>query len=263
MQALRPLIVSLALLASAGLALGAEPAPSSDPITVLNQALANASDDKLADAAKQHLWFHDNAVRLAPSTAELRLTFALQEWVKLARRYPPALEDLHRVRDAAAERVIALKTDVTEPFLEVVRINEILGEPQSTRRVFAELGQRDETQAARFLLFALPALAETQDHLLALRYLQVNQVLQTVEGQLNAMRNMQGQNPQAKASLDVQRGRYFDLTIARVVWVLMKSSMPDQAKDVARRGKALLQAEGATPLTDAALRGDPLPASNT
>lgn len=264
MHALRPLIVSLALLGSTSLAFSWEPpANVTDPDVIVNEAFSDAVDGKLADAAQKHVWYHENSIRLKPETVQVRLTFVLEEWVKLARRYPPAMQDLLRARDKAAQRVLAATAggDIVEPLTEVARINEMLGDADSTRRLYAELGQRDETQAARFWLFALPALAATQDHALAMRYLQVNKVFETLDGQLASLRNAPSLNPEMRSQLQAQAMRHVDLTVARMIWVLMKSNRSEVAQDVARRGRALFQAGAAMPLIDAALRGEPLPNS--
>jgi hypothetical protein len=259
MNRLRTLVLCCALLAAGGQAVGADARLQSDPIAVLNQAMADSANGRLQESAQNHLWFYENAARVAPQTAELRLTFALHEWVKLARRYPPALNDLHRIRDAAAEKVLSGSPDIAQPFLEMVRINEMLGEAQETCRVYAQLGERSETTAAQFLLYALPAIAQSGQHLLALRYLQVDQVLQTLAAQLASMQNISGLSPEEKAMVESQRDRFIDLTVARVVWVLKSSSMPDQASAAASRGKDLLKSSRGTPLIDAALKGEPLP----
>jgi hypothetical protein len=261
MQALRFLIVSIGLLAYTGSAFCWTPPANVDPDVVVNEAFSDAVHGKLMDAAQKHVWYHQNAVRLKPETVQVRLTVVLEEWVKLARRYPPAMQDLLLMRDLATKRVIAADGDIVEPFTEVVRINELLGDANSTRLMYAELGKRDETLAARFWLFALPALAETQDHATALRYLQVNEVMQSIEAQLVEFRSSPELNTEQKAALEAQATRHIDLTVARIVWVLMKAGRPDVAQDVARRGRDILQHGGNTPLIDAALRGDALPAA--
>lgn len=259
MNRLRSLVLCCALLAAGSQAVGADAVSQTDPIAVLNQAMADSATGKLQESAQHHLWFYENAARVAPQTAELRLTFALQEWVKLARRYPPALIDIQRVRNAAARQVLSGTTDIAQPFLEMVRINELLGEAQETCRVYAQLGERSETTAAQFLLFALPAIAKSGQHLLALRYLQVDQVMQTLAAQLAGLQNLSGLSAEEKAMVESQRDRFIDLTVARVVWVLKSSSMPEQASAAASQGKELLKASRGTSLIDAALRGDPLP----
>lgn len=258
MQALRLLLLSMALMASNPAAWAWEPPAQVDPDVIANEAFSDAVDGKLADAAQKHLWYHQNSVRLKPMTAQVRLTFVLEEWVKLARRYPPAMQDLLRTRDLAADRVLSMQGDLVDAFTEVVRINELIGDADSTCRVYAALGRRDETLAAKFWLFAVPAMAQKQDHALALRYLQVDKVLETLQGQLSSLRQATGLDPDTKAMLQGQANRHIDLTVARIVWVLLQSSLPERANDVATRGKALLGSNIPTPQTDAALRGAPL-----
>lgn len=261
MKALRPLTLSLVMLLTAGLAVAWEPPANPDPDLIVNEAFADAVHGRLADAAQKHVWYHDHAVRLKPVHAQVRLTVVLEEWVALARRYPPAMDDLKRARGRAIDRVKAVDGGLAEAFTEVVRINELLGDAESTRGVYAELGQRDVTIAARFWLFALPALAALQDHRLAFSYLQVDKVLETVEGQVKAMNSQPGLTAEQRNQVVGQMSRHLDLTLARVIWVLKKSDRAEQAHEVAQRGRALLGPATATPLIDTALRGEALPAS--
>lgn len=260
MQAFRSLTLSLALLISANLAHGWEPPANPDPDLIVNEAFADSALGRFADAAQKHVWYHENAVRLKPVHAQVRLTVVLEEWVALARKYPPAMQDLLKARGRAIEQVKAVDRQLNDAFTEVVRINEMLGDAQSTRDVFADLGQRDETKAARFWLFALPAIAAAQDHGVAYRYLQVDKVMEALEAQYTVALNQPGINAEQRALVQGQAGRYVDLTVARVIWVLLKSEQDAAAQDVARRGRALLKAAGPTPLIDAALRGEALPA---
>jgi len=259
MKAFRHLTLSLALTLGASLAHGWEPPANPDPDIIVNEALADAAQGRPADAAQKHLWYHDNAVRLKPAHAQIRLTVVMEEWVALARRYPPAMQDLLRVRARAAERAKALDAGLVDAFTEVIRINEQLGDAESTRSLYADLGKRDETVAARFWLFALPAMAELQDHALAYSYLQVDKVLQTMEAQYKAAYRQPAMNSDHRAQLEAQTNRYLDLTLARVVWVLLKSDQASQAQDVARKGRELMGQGKPTPLIDAALRGEALP----
>lgn len=261
MKAFRPLAWALALLLTAGAARAWSPPANPDPDVIVNEALADAAHGRFAEAAQKHVWYHDNAVRLKPSHAQIRLTFVLEEWIALARRYPPAMQDILHARSRAIERVQAAGADLNEAFTEVVRINEMLGDAESTRAVYADLGKHDETLAARFWLHALPALAKLQDHALAFRYLQVDMVLETIESQVKAMNSQPGVSADDRAMLVKQMGGYLDLTLARVIWVLKASDRPQVADDVAKRGRALLGPAVPTPMIDTAVRGDALPAS--
>ena len=260
MQALCRYTLSLALLIAAVQVHAWEPPASPDPDVIVNEAFADTANGRFADAAQKHLWYHDNAVRLKREHAQVRLTFVLEEWVVLARKYPPAMQDLLRVRSRAIDKVKAMGPDLNEAFTEVIRINEMLGDAESTRSVYADLGQRDAPTAARLWMFVIPSLAATGDHALAYSYLQIDKLLEALEGQYTVMMRQPGINAEQRAQMQAQISRHVDLTLARVVWVLLKSEQPYAAKDVANRGKKMLEAAGATPLIDAALRGEPLPA---
>ncbi|RYD32658.1 MAG: hypothetical protein EOP86_15195 [Verrucomicrobiaceae bacterium] len=54
---------------------------------------------KYAEALERHEWFHENTLRIDPLMAGVRLSFALGDWVRLGKKYPPAMESLRRIRD--------------------------------------------------------------------------------------------------------------------------------------------------------------------
>lgn len=261
MQAIRRLALTLALFGASSWALAWEPPANPDPDVIVNEALADTAYGRFADAAQKHVWYHENAVRLKPEHAQIRLSVVLEEWMVLASKYPPALEDLKRMRNRAAERVNGLGPELVPAFTEVVRINEALGDPASTRDVYAELGRRDPPSAARLLLFALPALAAVGDHQTAFSYLQIDKVMEAVEGQLALSKKPAGINAEQRAQMQAQISRFVDLTLARVVWVLVQQKHPEAAQDLARRGNTLLEGADKAPLIAAALRGDALPAT--
>lgn len=264
MNVLRPLILSFALALGANASHAWEVPANPDPTTIINEAMADAVQGRPVDAAQKHLWYHENAIRLSPEHVQVRLTVALEEWVKLARRHAPAMQDILSVRERAIERVKGLdQQQLNDAMTEVVRINEALGDAASTRDTFLALAQRDSRQAARFWMYALPALTELNDHALANAFLHLPSVLTAINSQFASMTQGGNLSPVQRAAVMTQVSQYMDLTLARLVWVLVKSQRQPEAEDVAQRGKKMLGDTTATPLLDRALRGERPPVAAT
>src|SRR5687768_14091823 len=65
----------------------------------LNDARALREAGEFAKALDRHEWYHANALRINPAQYGVRLSFALGDWMKLGKKYQPALASLKRLRD--------------------------------------------------------------------------------------------------------------------------------------------------------------------
>jgi|GEM_PF-1496672 len=249
----RACTVILALAASTAQAW--EPAPDTSAQQVLRDARQDAAEGRLAEAAEKHLWFHEHVLERRPSMVGVRLSFALNDWVALARRYPPAMTQLLAVRDAAVARVEAGGTAGEKVLLEVISINKYLGAPESTRDAFSRLLQRDPVIAERSVLDVLPALIELNDIALASKHLRVDDVLGRTESFYTHVRTLKPSLP-ANQIEDMKRWqqRYVDIRLARVAYVLCKDRREAEAEQVVARGRALLEADASSHHMTEALR---------
>lgn len=241
----RACAVILALAAAAAQAW--EPAPDTSAQQVLRDAREDASAGRLAEAAEKHLWFHEHVLERRPSMVGVRLSFALHDWVALARRYPPAMAQLLAVRDAAVARVETGGMAGQKALTEVISINKYLGAPESTRDTFDRLLRRDPVIAERSVLEVLPALIELNDTALASKHLRVDDVLGRTESLYAQFKTVK---PQLSASQieDMKRWqqRDVDIRLARVAYVLCKDRREAEAEQVVARGRALLEADNAS-----------------
>jgi len=100
-------------------------------------------------------------------------------WEQLARDHEPARQALARERDDQAARLLAGDNHVGPPgntlprsrFADIVRINEVLGEPHATHSLFKQLIAQQPAIAHGQAWLALPAVVETGDFALAEAYL--------------------------------------------------------------------------------------------
>ena len=103
-----------------------------DPRAWLELARTARAEGRFPDALRAHEYYHDNAMRMPGSgRGGVRLSFALSEWVTLARSYAPAKKALLRRRSEAAARALG---PPAEPwaFHEALAIDWAFGDVPAT-----------------------------------------------------------------------------------------------------------------------------------
>jgi hypothetical protein len=145
--------------------------PSEDEAGVaLNKARKLAGKGDYAGALERHVWFHNNALALRPSYYGVRLSFALADWVKLGKKYPPALDKLTSIRNEAVSSL--LRGDKNRGlFGDATAINHYLGDSKATVGVFKQIASADPGFASSVYDLAEPALVENKEYGLAMRYM--------------------------------------------------------------------------------------------
>ncbi len=136
----------------------------------LLRAKSYAQKGEFEKALKEHVWFHNNALQVDRSYYGVRLSFALNEWVELGRKYPKALEELKNIRDKKASLLAGGATN-PELFHDVEAINEHLGDTRSTALLFKQIEARDSTFAGSLYEVAEESLIAAGEYPLARKYL--------------------------------------------------------------------------------------------
>lgn len=233
-----------------------EPAPELSAQQVLLDARKDAQDGRLSQAAEKYLWFHEHVLERDRSMTGVRLSFALADWTDLARRYPPAMEQLLAVRDRSLAKVDAGGSAGQMALGEVIHINARLRAHESTRDAFARFAQRDPVLAERELLEALPALIAVNEFGLASKHLRVEFVLSRMEGLYRSFQRAPLKlSDERKALMLSSQQRYIDVKLGRAVLVLVKDGRHAEAEQVVVRGRALLGPEARAHHMTEALRG--------
>jgi tetratricopeptide (TPR) repeat protein len=137
---------------------------------VLRQAKEYAQKGMFEQALQKHIWFHDNALQVDRSYYGVRLSFALDDWVELGRKYPKALEALREIRD---KKVSLLAGGDTRPelFQDVEAVNEHLGDSRATVTLFKQIEARNPVFAGSLYEVAEKSLIAAAEYRLARRYL--------------------------------------------------------------------------------------------
>lgn len=140
-----------------------------DAVQVLRDAREAARRGAHAEALEKYLWFHHHALEHSPALAGVRSSYAISEWVKIGKAYPPALEALESIQ---SNNLRLLKEGSSEflRFHDFASINRHLGRFELTTTLFAELAERQPEFAQRCFHAALPALVQTRSFALARRF---------------------------------------------------------------------------------------------
>lgn len=142
---------------------------SADVKQALDDAERFTREGNYEQALERHIWYHENALKYAPSQYGVRLSFALSDWVELGKSYPKALDALRHTRD---EALATYRRDPTDSlnFGEVMSIDFALDDLQSAKSLFYEgrkngvnqslLPQVDRIVAAGELTWASDAIGD-------------------------------------------------------------------------------------------------------
>lgn len=121
------------------------------------------------EALGRQVWFHYHALEHQPSMAGVRLSFALSDWVRLGKKYPPALEKLKAIRDEK-EALIKNGEGSFELFHDVSSINRELKEDQRTLTLFKEVELKYPKQTERYWIVTKDTAFKHADYELINKY---------------------------------------------------------------------------------------------
>jgi hypothetical protein len=140
------------------------------PITVLDEARSLVAQGKYDAALEKYLWFHRHALEYNQALAGVRLSFALDEWVQLGQRYPPAMSALCSIRDDAIKVLEDGKRSV-KLFMDVAAINRYLRDDARTVQLFKSLHRGQPELAGQCYPVAERVLVESGEYATCISYL--------------------------------------------------------------------------------------------
>jgi hypothetical protein len=138
--------------------------------TAMDDARQLAKERKYEEALAKHIWIHDHALQTDSSYYGVRLSYALADWMKLGRQYPPAIDKLKSIRDEKTAQLLAGKKR-RELFHDVESINERLGKSPATVELFKKLEATDSNFAKEIYQLASDALVQAHEFALARKYM--------------------------------------------------------------------------------------------
>ncbi len=146
------------------------PGEKPDLQEILTEAKNLAANGRHEEALQRHLWYHYHALELEPSQSGVRLSFALSDWMELARHYPKARQALVEIRDRGANKFDAGEGSFAA-FHEVASINSYLGEQDATLSLFRSVQARSPKLAAYCYYAAEDLLVERGEYALCASFI--------------------------------------------------------------------------------------------
>ncbi len=122
------------------------------------ESLAEAG--KYEEALKKHIWFHEASKKM-PGMGGVRLSYALDLWLKLSEKYNPAMEALVDLRDCN-KKVLLNGNGSFENFHDLSAINHVLEDNEGTLLVFNEIHNHYPKQAHNYYHVIENLLVEAQ-----------------------------------------------------------------------------------------------------
>ncbi len=228
----RLILSTLFLSASLAYAEWAPPA-NPDPQKILTEARADTDEGRFEDALEKHVWYHRNALKIRPSQAGVRLSFALNDWFELGKKHPPAQAKLRTIRDEAETNVRDNK-DARNAFIDLSAINLTLGEDLKTKDLFAWLDSKNQELAQRVFDVAMPSLIRVKEYALCGRYLEPDKSFERMQKLFRIQKDLT-KDPDMAASMQDHSRRTFINGTSTLVALLVVNDRKSEAETVAAK----------------------------
>ncbi len=227
------------------------PGPTPDTQAILAEAEDDAQIGRYSDALAKHVWFHENALKLAPAMAGVRLSYALSSWKSLGDSYPPALEKLRAERDKAADNVRSEK-DARHSFHDFRNINRVLGEDEKTGELFHWLDSNKPKVATEVFDIAQPVLVKAKEYQICGKYLDPDRSFQR-------MLRIYEEHKKFSVRTDETRdfeAKWFTNSVGTLIALLVVNQRQDEANRIADEARKTWDDPGFREQLDRALKGE-------
>lgn len=201
----------------------------------LNRIIRLTKNGQYQEALEQHIWFHE-ASKSAASMAGVRLSYAIDAWVNLAKKYPPASEALYELRNKYRDTLLSGEGGFEE-FLNLSSINQYLQDQNETYNVFMFLYEHHPSQASSVYHVAEDILIEKQEFQICSEYM--GDPLVKFED-IRLMREMDVNLARKNPNMDrpefhnIMNKLYVDKSI-KLIKVLIALGRIEEAKEVQKR----------------------------
>lgn len=135
----------------------------------LDNINALAESGHYQQALEKHIWFHEES-KTSSGMAGVRLSYAIEAWIKLGEKYPPALDALINVRNTNKEILLSGKGSF-QHFHDLSSINRKLSEEEQTYELFLILDKKYPEQADTYYHVAEDLLIERKEYELCGKYI--------------------------------------------------------------------------------------------
>lgn len=184
------------------------------------------------DALAKHVWYHENALKYGVGQGGVRLSFVLNDWLKLGRAYPPALEKLKSIQNDLEKQLSTGKGD-TGQFHDFSSINRLFDEVKRTSDLFILLDEKSPVLAGKVFHIAQPALVTAKEYTLCGKYIQSERAYRQAVDGFRAAEKFEANLPQNGRKPPSYARPSFSNACSTLVALLVKNNRLDEAKKIA------------------------------
>lgn len=206
-----------------------------DGVREFHELSALAESGRFKEALEKHIWFHE-ASRQMPGMGGVRLSYALDSWKELAKKYRPAMEALIDLRIRNKETLLEGRGNF-DNFHDLSALNFVLGEKEDTLKVFSAIHKNDPEQARVYYHVVEDLLVERKeyeicDHYLADPLTKYSHIQHLHKMNTKLMKNnpaMEGDEFKSYTTESYVRG------ICQLIEILLAVHKKDMAKEIQKR----------------------------
>jgi hypothetical protein len=224
--------------------------------------LTQARDDTKAGdyeiALEKYLWIHKESMKYQSSFAGVRLSYALDDWKILSRKYPPALNAMIEVRDETEMSIRSGSGSYLE-FLDLAALNRSLNQNTRTIELASWLSDHRPDLAREVLRISARAVESTQDAEAIAKHIVVEgeaeELLASYRQLVELAERHPADSPRREKALEF--ANYYIATEAqRTAAILVRSGRQDDAKVLADELLKGLRSEELERSLNRGLRGE-------
>jgi hypothetical protein len=234
-----------------------KPPANPDPMAILGEAEADTDAGQYEAALAKHVWLHYESLNANDAFTGVRLSFALEQWRKLADLYPPAMDVLLRVRNeaAAAARHPTEASSTFESFQDLGAINSHLGEDAQTVEAFKHLDADHPASAERVYDVARDVLVEAKEYTLCGKYIRSRRDWRFIRDFYEMQ--FDDEDDPLKSSPEMRNfaEQYLTAESGTLIALLVANGRVDEAEPIAREAKLLRDDKAFHAVIDSALAG--------
>ncbi len=215
-----------------------------DPGDVLQEARAASLDNDYALSLEKYLWFFKNALKYKKSYYGVRLSYCLSELAGLGEVYPPALEELTKLKESSLTEFKENRS--CNQFHEYSRICDALDCPSEPVEIFHGIAPQDKELAEQLFTFVYEELARQSKWDICREYMgngykQYKEILELFDACIKGGNKKRGKQGQGIIKSSIEK------TVEELLWILkmqhhanaeieMQSAIERIEHDFAKRG---------------------------
>lgn len=194
-------------------------------------------------ALQKHIWFHEES-KNSPGMGGVRLSYALEAWVELSKKYPPAETALINLRDNYKKKLLS-GSGTFEDFHDLSSINQYMKEEDETYRLFLFLHKEHPEQAGRYYHVVEGLLIERKEYEICGKY--IADPLMKYED-IRHMRELNISLAKKEPGLDKPHfqkytNESFIDGVSKLIEVLVALERVDEAKEIQKRALSYFESE--------------------